>query len=1412
MSISFQSEINLFSRLSLRKFASVIAVVLFAASSFADVAEVDGVKWYYRYNSNIQISGKDSYVYIGAGAEIIEGSEPYAGDLKVPTVLGGYPVKTIGSYAFRNCRGLTSIEIPSSIAQIGYYAFAGCSALRNVIVAEGVGSIGYSAFEACSNLREIKIPSSVYRIYFDAFKGCSRLRSVTILSKDIGIGPNAFAECYNLSDLSLPEGEMSIGDCAFAGCSSLSDRNGFIVVKGVLQDYIGESSSVEIPLGVTRFSDSVFKDRTDISSIVIPEGVTEVGSFSGMTQLTEVKLPQTLTKIGGFSGCSALTEVVLPKNLTEVGGFSGCSALKELVLPKNLRLIKALSKCSSLERIIVEDGNPYYYVENQCLISAQDQYELYSDGSRLVLTRKGELLAAIPKDGVVDVPIGVKIIKRGAFNGDLRLTNITLPKGLQEIDAWAFAGCRKLKKIVIPKEVTSIAAESFEGCSGLVELDVEDGNEKYWCANNCIVTKTGSLCVAATGTGLVDIPQGVTSISSCFNDCDLRQINIPEGVTKIFNSFWNCNNLEDVSFPSSLVSISSSFYKCAKLQEVSFPEGLERLGAFTHCSNLKKVSIPSTVNSLGSFSRCPRLESLSVDSANPDYRSEGNFVIRRLGDELKFGSVACGDIIIPESVESIGSEAFAGASGLTSVILPQGLRNIRDGAFRGCSSLTNVKFQSGINAIEMSAFARCANLTSLHLPESVHSIRGGAFLGCPLSDISIESGSPFTLAQDRTIRDYRGGIVYAPICQAKIVRVAPRENEPAVYDVTYEVRASYPKVDVRVLAFIGGSDWSHAVCPQTFVATADGTPSVIGENVPVNKEVTFSWKMDEDIDDQLASSIQFKILVNPIGIPSASDLNLSYDDAPILMDGLTDGQINDILGWLYAYGDASLSLTDGELKDGAKVLAKGGQVFADNAIDYLKQVMTPWFFSLCRPGVVSALGEASICLPSQGMFLDGVYTNLFSSSYSDGQVTPYVADVSGDGFWDLVVVAGSETNVYVRQPSSDVTCFERRDVDGCSFPQGLWYSNSVDVILAGKTLNPVPANSVSVSSASSNELFFAQQDGSIWHYKDSILETRGWGGTSSGFAENLMISMVDWDSDGDIDCVYGAADGRLGLLLNPQPLVPRGLAAEIGIDSVRLAWKPDMQPRNYGYRICRIDGKGELISFKTSQPSLVDMNLQQGGDYSYAVSSFSRYYIPGNSRPIIQESELSDFLCVTLGTVRFFWNDVVCKLGENANVMLSIENSMNYDVAGKTQVVTYDPEYLRPLKVASTGLTEGIGFTESFADGKWMISMTSGTLPAGGGKFFTLVFETLKEGTTTVGGATVMIAASSENAPYQLGDVNGDGKLDQEDVRELARLKNGNGRKHTANQLKAGDFNGNGKLDNADYQALRELLKEKGVL
>ena len=80
-----------------------------------------------------------------------------------------YSVKSIGEDAFRDCKSLTSINIPNSVTSIGDRAFYGCKSLTSIIIPNSVTSIGRKAFSGCDNLTSITLPSSFIYIVGNAF-------------------------------------------------------------------------------------------------------------------------------------------------------------------------------------------------------------------------------------------------------------------------------------------------------------------------------------------------------------------------------------------------------------------------------------------------------------------------------------------------------------------------------------------------------------------------------------------------------------------------------------------------------------------------------------------------------------------------------------------------------------------------------------------------------------------------------------------------------------------------------------------------------------------------------------------------------------------------------------------------------------------------------------------------------------------------------------------------------------------------------------------------------------------------------------------------------------------------------------------------------------------------------------------
>ena len=275
-------------------------------------------------------------------------------------------------------------------------------------------------------------------------------------------------------------------------------------------------------------------------------------------------------------------------------------------------------------------------------------------------------------------------------------------------------------------------------------------------------------------TGSVTIPESFT-----YNG-------VTYSVTSIGSyAFFYCSGLTSVTIPNSVTSIGDqAFYECSGLTSITIPNSVTSIGihAFSGCSGLNKVIvsdiaawckiiftselsnplvyahhlfmdgkeitdlvIPNSVTSIGNgaFYGCSGLTSISVESGNENYdsRNNCNAIIETASNTLIAG---CKNTTIPNSVTSIGVAAFYECSGLTSITIPNSVTSIGGGAFQSCSGLTQVTLNS--NAIASKSYSSSSTLGNIFgsqvkeyvLGDDVTSIGSYAFYNCAdLTNITI---------------------------------------------------------------------------------------------------------------------------------------------------------------------------------------------------------------------------------------------------------------------------------------------------------------------------------------------------------------------------------------------------------------------------------------------------------------------------------------------------------------------------------------------------------------------------------------------------------------------------------------------------------------------------------------------------
>lgn len=698
-----------------------------------------------------------SYIIINSNAIL---SKTYTSSSSLKDIFGnqvanyiiGDDVKSIGNYAFYNYTGLTSITIPNNVTKILNNAFEGCTGLTSITIPSGVTSIGNNAFYGCTNLSSVIInsneilsksfsySSSLKDIFGNqvtnyvigdevnnlgkyAFYGCSNLKSFTISNSVSTIGSYAFGGCTSLTSINIGSNVASIGESAFKDCTNLKKVN---ISDLAAWCNITFSDSYSNPL---YYSHNLYLNDEIITNIIIPNSVTNIGSYA-------------------FYGYSGLTSITIPKNVLSIGycAFSGCSKLISVTINSNAILSKSYTSSSSLKDIF---GNQV------------KQYILGED---------------------------VTGIGNYAFYNCSNMTSINIPSSLIGIGNNAFNGCTGLSSINIPKSVTSIEKSAFKECTNLSKVIISD--LAAWCNILLGDNYSNPLCYAH---------------NLYLNDKIVTNLIIPNNVTNIGNyTFYGCTSLESVIISNSVTSIGSqAFYGCTNLASVTIPNSVESIGnnAFAGCSNLKSVTInsdailsksnssySSLTNIFGkqvtnyiigdevtiiggyAFSGCSDLVSITIGKSvisvgNSAFNSCNKLTKVNISDiavwcNISFGNnysnplqnahnlylndVLITDLVIPNSVTSIGNNAFIGCSCLTSVTIPSSVTDIGNNAFMDCAKLTKVNI-SDITAWCGISFSNSYSnplyyshnlylndkiITDLVIPNNVKSIKNFAFNGC----------------------------------------------------------------------------------------------------------------------------------------------------------------------------------------------------------------------------------------------------------------------------------------------------------------------------------------------------------------------------------------------------------------------------------------------------------------------------------------------------------------------------------------------------------------------------------------------------------------------------------------------------------------------------------------------------------
>lgn len=571
-------------------------------------------------------------------------------------------------------------------------------------------------------------------------------------------------------------------------------------------------------------SNNIFSTtEAGVTSIILPNSITTIDSraFLGCSEIVNFGVPSKLQKIGdyAFANCSSITSYDLPKTLLQigVGAFDGNVNMSQLtfnsVAAPTIADGSIFAGTTSNLKVRVPVGGKASYVSNLSNRSfAENTYMYGLTGTTPIAIYKDNIFRYIyyidilnSSGGSSNPPTGrVQVYQTQNFSVTFtpstgnRIEAIYVDSSDENLmsvaegdsQTYVFENIQNshLIEAVYSKMYVRLDINGGTGKQPLVEYNddksqfkindniepTKSGKEFYYYSTNKDDNEQGQ-----NGTrydlGLwYDLPSTTASttlyaiyLTPTSYTTTSQYVVVPKTVNAIAGS--SSKNMFGSSSDSTLKYItlhrntttigSYALYGCKTLTGISHSDGVVALGSYAMagCVELVKYRFSPLTQSVGTFA-------FAYDTKLESVTNLENTQVSQISEAMFCECSSLYEILLPNTITSIGNEAFEACKKLTSVDLsktktatigvkgfaycgnlskiqfPTTLTLIDDGAFAEDKNLRSVQNleKTNVSKIGYGVFEGCSNLSSVKLPQALSTLGESAFEGC--SNLTAVSG------------------------------------------------------------------------------------------------------------------------------------------------------------------------------------------------------------------------------------------------------------------------------------------------------------------------------------------------------------------------------------------------------------------------------------------------------------------------------------------------------------------------------------------------------------------------------------------------------------------------------------------------------------------------------------------------